>query len=259
MYSVEQNVRAFIQQYGESHVGFFTITFLRCVTTWQQAQARFHSFSRRVLKEIFVHYHLLITTKEDIRAGFNFSFYEALYRDSRKPVNQRMPLKLRRFLSRGLTSNQALKALWKRIRESARAYGVGRCETIPIKKTGAAVARYLTSYITESLVNRKAEHNGTRFVRYSRSFRRPVKAGFSWAGEKGWVWRSKVCQWAVRRGCYSLKDLHRQFGRSWCHRYREQIRATSLRYYPTGKHAMMDGRGWFPPDAREVRIVSSCS
>jgi hypothetical protein len=199
---------------------------------------------------------LLVATAENIREGFNFGLYEQLHADQRVPRSQRMPLAARRRLARDLSSNPALKAIWKRIRDAAEGYGVGRCETIPIRKTGEAIAVYVGGYIAASLGNRKPEHKGARFVRYSRHFRRAVTSQqFAWASPSGWVWRSKVRIWAVRRGCFSLGDIRRQFGRRWAWRYKEEIREVVLSWYPTGQHACVDGHSC-PPDCTDYRIVN---
>ncbi len=261
----------FVKQYGLGHVGFFTITFPRNVTSWKEASKRFNSFRSNVLKELFLdfilvlefhrdgrpHYHLLVATAENIREGFNFEIYRQLHADSRLPRPQRIDQAARRRLSRDLSSNSALKAIWKRVRDAAEGYGVGRCETIPIRKTGEAIAVYVGGYIASSLGNRKPEHKGARFVRYSQNFRRAVSSQqFAWASPSGWVWRSKVRMWAVKRGCFSLGDIRSQFGRRWAYRHREEIQEIVLSWYPTGDHARVDGH-CVPRDSTDVRIFQS--
>ncbi len=254
VFAIEQNVRAFVKLYGLAHCGLFTITFPADVWDFREAQRRLHNFRRRVLWGLFrdsitvleftasgrPHYHLVVACREDIRAGFNFEAYERLLADSRGKAS-RMPLAERRAIARELTSNLALKQLWSGIRNAARGYGVGRCETIPIRTTEKAVGSYLGGYLKKSVGHRKPEHKGARFVRYSQHFKRPVRSSFSWAGPRGWVWRAKVRQWAVKHGCFSLGDIRRQFGRRWCYRHREEIKAISLSWWPTSAHAAVDG------------------
>jgi hypothetical protein len=256
VYSLRENVLQFVRHYGLEHVGFFTITFPRNVTTWQEASKRFNSFRSHVLKGLFVdfilvlefhrdgrpHYHLLVATAADIRSGFNFELYRQLHADSRLPRPQRMALSVRRRMSRDLSDNLALRTIWKRVRDAAEGYGVGRCETIPIRKTGEAIAVYVGGYIAASLGHRKPEHKGARFVRYSQQFRRSVTSQqFSWASPAGWVWRSKVRMWAIKRGCFSLGNIRSQFGRRWAYRHREEIHNIVLSVYPSFAHARVDG------------------
>lgn len=200
------------------------------------------------------HYHLLVATKEDIREGFAWSLYRSLHADNLKPRGTGFDRWQRRQLSRRLSDNPHLKAIWKAVRDAAEGYGVGRCETIPIYTTGEAIAVYVGGYLAKSVGNRTAEHKGARFVRYSRSFRRAVASQhFSWAGPSGWVWRSKVRMWAIHRGCFSLADIRRQFGRRWAWRYKEEIGAVVLSHYPTGDHARCDGHD-VPKEAVNVTV-----
>jgi hypothetical protein len=269
VYAIERNVDVFVRQHGIDRCGFFTITFPRNVVTWRDSQRRFNNFARRILRSLFLgyisvlefhrdgrpHYHLVVATTRDIRTGFDFDVYKLLHQDSRKPVPNRMTLGLRRQLSRRLTSNVELKLIWRTIRHSADRYGVGRCELVPIRTNGEALGRYVCGYIKKSLGYRKPEHKGARFVRYSQSFKhRAVKSSFSWSAERGWVWRKKIMIWAIRNGCFSLAQIREKFGGSWRHRYREAIRATKLNWFPTGRHARVEGH-WVPADVCNVRIT----
>lgn len=276
IFAIRLNVEEFINRYGLEKVGFLTITFPLGVQTWQEAQRRFHSFSVRVLKRLFSdyvcvlefhrdgrpHYHLLVATEHDIRTGFYFAAYQALQEDSRKPRHDpnKLTWSARRQMSRLLTTNETLKAIWKQIRTSAKGYGVGRCEIIPIRKNTEAIAEYVGGYISKSVGNRRPEHKGARMVRYSQRFKnRPCRSQFSWATPAGWIWRQKVNVWAISRGCYSLDHVRRRFGKSWCYRHRDEIRSIELRNYPTGKHALADGHAGIPADAENVWIESSTS
>jgi hypothetical protein len=200
---------------------------------------------------------LLVATEENIRSGFNFEIYRQLHADSRLPRTSRMALPVRRGLSRDLSTNVALRGIWKRVRDAAEGYGVGRCETIPIRKTGEAIAVYVGGYIASSLGNRKPEHKGARFVRYSQHFQRAVTSQqFAWCSPTGWVWRAKVRSWAITRGCFSLGDIRSQYGRRWAYRHREEIQEVVLSWYPTGLHARADGHDC-PIDCTDFRTTSA--
>ena len=124
-YAVKCNAEKFIAETGLHRVGFLTLTFPDRLTDHKQASRRWHSLRThffpifghwQLVKERMVkgylHFHILLDVKEDIRTGFDFELYQRSV-DLRK---QRMPYRhLERQAFR--TANVQLRNLWATFRQ----------------------------------------------------------------------------------------------------------------------------------------------
>ena len=142
-------------------------------------QARWHSFASNVVTRRYEdwicvlephrdgvwHLHVAVSTKADIRTGT----------DVETLSNYKLPYWMRRGKH---LRNEALAAEWQVLRETCCKYRFGRVELLPIKKTGAAVARYVAGYLSKSFGLVPAGRKN-RLVRFSRSLSQRFTMRFS--------------------------------------------------------------------------------
>jgi hypothetical protein len=231
-HSIYLNVAALCQKYGFVRIGFLTLTFAEDVE-WQEGQRRFHSLATGFLAEQFfdylcvvefqksgrVHYHLLVACHEDIRTGLDFA----------------------QVAQRNYSSvNPYLRSQWAKLREVLTKYGFGRHELLPIRRTEEAMARYVGNYISKCVPNRKPEHRGERFVRYSRGFR-VCSSQFAWNTPRAWLWRRKLALLAEKSGVETMEEATKAWGRHWAHDYAGAIQSIKLDEWPSPLHAVADG------------------
>ncbi len=243
-FALEQNVATFLLITGLARVGFLTLTFAEHITDRKEAQKRWHSLRTAILKRRYVrilrvferqksgriHFHVLVALEDDIRTGFSFD-------DASRGVYR--------------SANAALRREWAYWRRTAPLYGFGRTELLPIKNA-EAMGRYVGKYIGKHLDMRRADDKGARLVQCSAGWK-SASSNFAFNSPGAWLWRSKLRQWAVCRGCYSLPQLRARFGRRWAYRHREEIQAIELSWYPTDAHARADGLD-VPEGATEIFI-----
>jgi hypothetical protein len=163
------------------------MTFVR-VSDSKEAARRFDNLNRRVLSAMFtraiavterhkskdIHFHLLGTLagKPDIRTGLNFE--EIIQRKNYR------------------SASEELRGIWAMLRDVLPRYGFGRAELLPVRKTGEAVACYVSKYIEKNVFNRLPEDRGKKLVRYLGWEKMQLKANeFEWDGERARAWRGK--------------------------------------------------------------------
>ena len=231
-HAIYMNVTALCQKYGFERIGFLTLTFAEDVE-WREGQRRFHSLATGFLAEEFldyicvvefqksgrIHYHLLVACREDIRTGLDFD-----------QVAQR----------NYSTANPFLRNQWAKLREVLTRYGFGRHELLPIRKSEEAMARYIGKYISKCIANRKPEHRGVRFVRYSRGFR-VCSSQFAWNTPRAWLWRRKIALLAEKFGLTTMEEATKLWGQRWAYKFAPLIQAIKLTEWPSALHAVADG------------------
>jgi len=163
-----------------------------------------------------IHWHVLIDTGTDIRTGVDFkAFAREDYRSAGK----------------------ALKGMWARMRKSAKAYRLGRCEIMPIKADKyEAAARYIGKYISKGIVreviekeiegNQKPPHS--RRVGFSSGWR-VANTRFAWLGDSADAWRRGVSRFAEILGITSYEDLKEVCGKKWAYYNREYIQSLGIK------------------------------
>lgn len=176
-----------------------------------EANRRFNNLNRRVLPDIFeraivvterhkdrgVHFHVLgiLKGRPDIRTGFDFGQVDR--RDYRS-VSKR------------------LRAVWELLRGILPEYGFGRAETLPIRKSGPAVAAYVAKYIEKNVCNRLKDDKGKRLVRYLGWNGSQLKPnGFGWASTRSTAWRLKTKQLFHLVGIESPEQAAEAIGCRW--------------------------------------------
>jgi hypothetical protein len=250
------NVKELCRKYGVERVGFFTLTFADHVTCPKEAQRRFNSLASRVLNARYperirvferqksgrIHYHLLVVLQEDIRTGADFEAFE-----------------------RGeyLTANKYLRSEWAFWRKTAKAYGFGRTELLPVKSTADGIGAYVGKYIAKHIDARPDTDKGVRLVSFSKGAG-AANCRFAWASPRAWLWRQKLAVVAERYGFKTFKHFETAVGANWAHKLAGLVLSVDLAErpggveYPTAAHAAADGRDvtGIDPDAECIRFQS---
>ena len=222
------NVAYLCQKYGHDRVGFLTLTFADHVTDPKEAQRRFKSLSVHVLtvryaeyirvierqKSGRIHYHLLVVLPDDIRTGFDFGAV------SRQDYS---------------SANNHLRREWAYWRKTAKPYGFGRTELMPIKGSAEALGQYVGKYIGKHIGSRKPEDKGVRLVAYTRGARIASSRHTPIGSQCDKNWRAKVETFARQMtvalraqnpnhpGIHSLEDIAFNFGKKWAYHWRDYI------------------------------------
>lgn len=238
------NVKAMCEKHGIERVGFLTLTFADHVLDPKEAQRRFNSLSTHVLRSRYrghvrvferqksgrIHYHLLVALDEDIRTGVDI---QAVMDDDFR------------------TATRPLRAEWNFWRRTAKEFGFGRTQLVPIISTSEAIGRYVGKYISKHIGEREERDKGVRLVEYSGGSR-VANTKFAWATPGGAAWRHKVGQFAQvigeRNGiCSGMEygDLSKLCGPRWAYWHREAIEAMSGPAAPSPAPA--GGVGALPP------------
>jgi hypothetical protein len=167
-----------------------------------EASRRIDSLRRRVLSNLFscavivserhestaIHFHLLgaLLSRLDIRTGFNFG-------------------QVRRKNYSSVCSG--LLAIWANLRATLPLYGFGRAELTPVRKTGGAVASYVSKYIEKNVMHRNAQDKGKKLVRYHGFRKTQLKPNeFEWDTTSARGWRARAAAALALVGV-PLRDL----------------------------------------------------
>lgn len=225
------NIQAMAEHWGLERLGFLTLTFAEHLLDFREAARRFHSLATHVLKARYVqciriaerqvsgrwHFHLVVVLPADIRTGADFAgFVRGDYR----------------------SASPALRAEWAFWRRTARNYGFGRTELLPVRSTAEGVARYVGGYISKHIQARHGRDKGARLVGYV-GFKpgvigeqRRASGVFGWVTPGGWEWRCKLAEFARRAGADTMDDLKRLFGPRWAYHFQDTIRGIPLTECP---------------------------
>ena len=215
------NVKSLSEKFGIERLGFLTLTFADHVIDYKEAQRRFNNLRKHVLKVRYseyirvlerqksgrIHYHLLVVLPSDIRTGFDF---DAIANHDYK------------------SANSCLRSEWSFWRLSAKKYGFGRTELMPIKSTHEGIARYVGKYISKHIDQRQIADKGARLVEYSRGAR-IATTKYSFVSDSSKLWRLKVAHFAKIMGetigedLHTTEDLAHYLGKRWAYEYREII------------------------------------
>jgi hypothetical protein len=218
------NVQALAEKFSLERLGFLTLTFSDHVTDPREAQRRFHSLKTGVLSSRYenhiwvwerqkngrIHFHLLVVLSDDIRTGFDF--------DGIANHDYR-------------TANKAIRDEWAFWRKTAKLYGFGRTELLPVRSTAEGIARYVGKYISKHVAQREERDKGFKLVGYSRGARM-VSARFSFVTVGAAQWRAKVGLYCRILGAMGstpdrspveFEDIKRVKGPRWAFKDREYI------------------------------------
>jgi hypothetical protein len=214
------NVQCLAEKYPLENLGFLTLTFKDNVQCYKEASKRFNSLSSHVLNVKYrawmkvmerqksgrIHFHLIVVLNGDVRTGFDF-----------------LAISRQDYSSAG----KYLRSEWSFWRSTAKKYGFGRTELLPIKSSSEAIGRYVGKYISKHLDSRIPDDKGARLVSYSKNMR-VMNTKFSWVTEGSKQWRLKVkafCYFVSdRTGCEPNFDgLREELGPKWAYNHRDFI------------------------------------
>ncbi len=228
---VKTNIHAMCEKYGINHIGFLTLTFADDVQCHREACKRYNSLRTNVLKFRYLdyvrvserqksgrwHFHLVVVCKQDIRRGVDFA---AIAKRDYK------------------SASPALRSEWFFWRSTAKKYGFGRSELLPVKKTGEALASYVAKYISKGFSYRRQDDKGARLVSYSKNSR-VCGSRLSFVGGRSHEWRLRCKLFldnlyyryynqALLEGIlppehFSYDDMPSLFGKRWAWRLRDRI------------------------------------
>jgi hypothetical protein len=219
-YALQLNVAAMCERHGIEKVGFLTLTFRDHILDPKEAQRRLNSLITNVIRPRYgqvirvlerqksgrIHYHLLVNVGADIRTGVDFE-----------------ALKRRDYRSAGAE----LRAEWAFWRRTAKPYGFGRTELLPIRSTSEAIGRYVGKYIAKHLEHREERDRRVRLVSYSGL--RVASTRFGWANGGAKEWRAKVKAFVSmlhEAGAIfspTAAAMRLKFGPRWAHSWRDSI------------------------------------
>jgi len=226
VFILSESVEKLTREYGLGHLGFLTLTFADHVTCPTEAQERLNSLISHVIKPRYgqyvgvferqksrrIHYHLLVTLKEDVREGIDFEAFKK--RDYR-------------------SASKYLRGEWAFWRNTARKYRFGRTELMPIKSNAEAMKNYVGKYIAKSIcADTKGEDKGVRLVRYSKGAR-AGNTRFAFRSDGSRRWREAVGFFAdivsdiFDTSIDNMDDLSELLGARWAYKNRPFILALS--------------------------------
>lgn len=220
-FALRCNAERMIKEGGLCATGFLTLTVggydadgkFQQVRDAAEASRRINNLNRRVLPDLFeraiivterhkseaIHFHILGTLRgrPDIRTGLNFEAIEKRdYRSAPEP----------------------LREIWAMLRRVLTQYGFGRAELLPVKKTGEAVACYVSKYIEKNVCNRLKDDKRKKLVRYLGWDKKQLKPNeFSWAGKKAIAWRWKARTLAGLIGVETREQAAEALGPRWAY------------------------------------------
>lgn len=214
------NVEFLVEKYGLERLGFLTLTFAQNITDPREAQRRFNSLTTGVLRDRYpdhirvwertkkgrIHYHLLVVLPHDIRTGFDFT---GIANDDYT------------------SASPALRTEWAFWRKTAKSYGFGRTELLPIKSTAEGIARYVGKYISKHIAEREERDKGFRLVEYSKGARM-ASTRFAFNTDGSRLWRHKLAIFcgivsAHTKRPIAFEDLTPVLGPQWAFNHRRFI------------------------------------
>lgn len=256
-FKVKSEVMALVALYGVERVGFLTLTFADDVQCHKEATKRLNSLITGVLREHYAqcirvserqqsgrwHFHLVVVCKEDIKRGFDHANYKTNNERLKQCKYDKSLFKKRYGQKLPDGANKALRTEWAFWVATAKKYGFGRPELLPIRKNGEALAAYISKYISKGFKTRQPQDKGARLYSVIGGDK-VCSSRFSFYSPKTTQWRRKVAMWAASWSAgydavaisgghtptehLTYDDLPNFFGKKWAWKYREQILATPL-------------------------------
>ena|GEM_PF-1192069 len=244
-FALTENVHALIKKWGLEQIGFLTLTFPDHVTDPKECNRRFDNLRRRILcrysawiavrerqKSGRLHLHLLVVAANDIKTGVDAA-----------------AIKRGNYRSAG----KYLRTEWAFWLRTAKKYGFGRTELMPVKSNADGVARYVGKYIQKNLDCRTAADKGARLVSYSKGAGQVKANGFAWNSPRAYLWRTKLAQMADKCGILEYKELKETFGARWAWTIQKRVISEELLEFPTGAIAQCEGI-CVPADSTAIKV-----
>lgn len=221
-YVLTASVKALADRFTIHKLGFLTLTFADHVLCPKEAQKRFNSLVTNVIKPRYseyvgvlerqrsgrIHYHLLIVLSQDVRTGFQFDEIKNHNYSSASPY---------------------LRSEWSFWRSTAKKYGFGRTELLPVRSTSDAIAKYVGKYIAKHTDARLEIDKGVRLVRYSRGARVGTTR-FQFLSDGSRSWRDKCRLFAEIVSNHlghevTFDNISLHLGKRWAYNHKDYIMA----------------------------------
>lgn len=248
-----ENILWAANTFGRGRIGFLTLTFGDQLRVRREASARWNRLLTGVFRDRYlcgvnvserhksgaIHFHLVVVTAEDIRGGIDFAACFPNKRSHITPDYRTAPLTLR---------NE-----WEFLRGRLPAYKFGRHQLQPMKHDPAALADYVSKYISKSWSERTADDKGARLINYFGSWTanratnprtgKPFKCSPPQSAQIGWMnpqsraWRecckqiARVCR--MNRLDWSQETVRRLCGQHWALFVTERIK--KVRFFEPGE------------------------
>lgn len=270
--ALKVNTEQFCIRNGINNCAFFTLTFPTKVRDAKELSRRFANLRTGVLSKRYGewlrvyeqhadggwHAHLLIDMGVDVRTGFDWKSFLAaceLNGEARffRKVGEHAVAERKKKEAAELTklyaksATEDLRREWAFWRRTAKKYGFGRTELVPIRSTEEAIGKYLGKYIGKNLEVRNKGSKGVRLVAVSKNARR-ASCQWSWNTPGAFLWRAKLATWAGLMGIRDMSRIKDDFGSGWVWKWADAIMGIDLATrgggftYPNGRIAKADGR-----------------
>lgn len=226
------NIQRLVARHGLSRVGFVTLTFADNVQDRVEAQRRWNSLCSNRLRDLLpewcvgvhrqrrgaIHYHLVAAFPFDIRSGFDFAACGSAVASKLSGDLEGFRRWERVYTA---SANKRLRKWWFDLSCILPLYGFGRAETLPIRSTSEALARYVGAYVTSHGLHRDGRDRGLRSVRY-KMVERAAYQNFSWVNGRAAVFR-KGCALYGRILGLNYEQLREKQGKRWAYAARRTI------------------------------------
>ena len=202
-FRVVESVRLYIEAHGVERCGFLTITVADDCTEAKEFQRRWNSWLTNVGRGLLPsgvwirqrqrrgawHLHAVVDVGFDIRTGFP---WEQVAMRHYGGVDQR------------------LRDRWELLRDSAKSYGFGRTELLPIRATGGQAARYVGKYLAPG-----PEDVGQDRCRKFGAWGEKARVGTRFTMMSHRIWCAKVAWLLTAVGLECSEELTDLYGDKW--------------------------------------------
>ncbi len=242
-----KNIEHSVNHFGPTHTGFMTLTFKYDLTPYE-AVRRIKKLVRK-FKNLFrswvwvlefgpntrPHFHLLVATHKDIRAGFDPSAYDTLKALSAQVLAEGRELspaeiQLANSLKKALKANPALKALQRDVRKliSSPKMRFGyHFELAPLRKTPDYIAGYFRKNYLNAVRARHGHFPGVHLTACSRNFPKVCWSSFTLITSPS---RFEYEAVATALGLTDMAAMKQRFGSKWAHELSPVIDELRIRF-----------------------------
>lgn len=263
-FALRRNVEGFMAYWGREHTLFFTLTdghglhpreFAQRWHSWKTHEGDWLAGFLKVLepqRNGRPHYHNLAAVTFDTQPDrFDWEAFDAA-----ADAHDRRDWAAFRAARAAYVKSAApeLRELWARTRAEMPAYGLGRCEILPIRKAGA-ISEYVGKYLEKGANFRPVEWKGVRRTELDRTTSqdwRRASTGFSWVSPGATAWRTRCRELALALGLPDSGDvstLAKKLGPRWAYRLRGAICTASDTEWSETLQALR-----FTSDARRFEV-----
>lgn len=201
---------------------FLTLTFPEAVSC-HVASKRFHSLRSNWLtpsgalwagtsertKRDWLHFHLLLSLDgHDFACNFDWDAHAEYIQTCRHRPDAETRRKA--FIPVAASAPQALKDLWSELRKTLPGYGFGRHEALPIRKSGPAVAAYVSKYLSKHIGQRRPDDVGAKTIFCCAEARRNTTT-LAWCSPGATAWRKAVGTMSNNLGMPSFSEMFEAF------------------------------------------------